>query len=452
MSEHPTPAPIIVIFGITGDLSKRFLLPALYHLLRRGLIPESTRIIGTSRKKLDKKEFIGTVELCVLEKDKVCDPEGIKKVNDSLEIIQLDPGDLKDYHKLSHLVKAHDASDSKVHMFYMSVPSTAYEPIITHLAEAGLNQGKSRLMLEKPFGYDLESAKELVKLVNSCFSEEQIYRIDHYLAKETAQNLLTFRLHNPIFKPLWSAEHIERVHIKAFEAIGIEGRANFYEQMGALRDFVQSHLMQLLSIVMMDLPIDMSSNAIHTAKQNFFRTLEPADPKLAVRGQYDSYKEEVNNKDSVTETYAKVVLADNSQIWQGTEIILETGKAMDKKSTEVSVEFKSEHERRRDKLTFQIQPSEGISLDLVVKEPGIESNMKHEMMDFKYDHSFKDYEFIDAYERVLLDAISGDQSLFASDQEVIETWRVLQPVLEAWQASDAHLHIYKAGSKEVGKD
>src|SRR5579884_2941817 len=227
MNENRQPAPIIVIFGITGDLSKRKLLPALYHLLKEGLVAPETKIIGTSRRPLNKADFIKTVELCVLEKDNVCDPAVLDKFKDSLETIQVDPRDLDDYKALKKLIDESDSDSSKVHMFYMSVPASAYPPIIENLEGAGLNTLQARLLLEKPFGYDLDSAKKLISVVQRVFKEHQIYRIDHYLAKETAQNLLAFRLHNPIFIPLWDCRHIERIYIRAFETIGIEGRATF---------------------------------------------------------------------------------------------------------------------------------------------------------------------------------------------------------------------------------
>ncbi|HEX5744579.1 MAG TPA: hypothetical protein VFX84_03990, partial [Candidatus Saccharimonadales bacterium] len=273
-----------------------------------------------------------------------------------------------------------------------------------------------------------------------------IYRIDHYLAKETAQNLLAFRMHNPIFVPLWNNEHIRQVRIKAYETIGIEGRAAFYEQTGALRDFIQSHLMQLLSITLMDAPADMSSKAIHEAKRHFLEGLEPADPAEAVRGQYAGYREEVGNPGSHVETYTSLRLKHGSRRWQGTDMLLETGKALDRKSTEIAVEFKTPHERQRNGLIFQVQPDEGISLDLVVKEPGFEDRMEHAALDFRYHDTFRDRQHIDAYERVLMDAIRGDRSLFASDHEVLATWRVLQPVLEAWTGSGEGLAEYEPGS------
>jgi glucose-6-phosphate 1-dehydrogenase len=441
-----TTPPVIAIFGVTGNLSKRKLLPALYHLFRQGLLPEGTRIVGISRQALTPEELLDTVELCVLEKDNVCDPEGLRRVKAALQTFRLDPERPEDFRGLSELLDSFDAGARRNRLFYMSIPAAAYPPIIRNLAAAGLSDDRNRLLLEKPFGYDLASAEGLISLLSEGFQEEQIYRIDHYLAKETAQNLLAFRMHNPIFLPLWSGEHVRHVHIRASETIGIEGRAGFYEQTGALRDFVQSHLMQLLAITLMDVPEDMSSRAIHEAKQRFLEGLEPADPSKAVRGQYEGYRDEVGNPGSHVETYAALQLGHGSDRWRGTGILLETGKALDRKSTEITIGFKTPHERRRNSLIFRIQPDEGISLDLVVKEPGFKDSMEHAALDFRYHDTFQDRQHIDAYERVLMDAIRGDRSLFASDREVLATWRVLQPVLEAWTASDEGLLGYKPGS------
>lgn len=445
MSNAAGSAPVLTIFGITGDLSKRKLLPALYHLVSQDVLPPGTRIIGVSRHKLDTAEFLRTVELCVLEKDGVCDPASLARLEAALETIQLHPDRAEDYEQLKTRLDALDVAGQRNRLFYMAIPAAAYGPIIQHLAAASLNDSRSRILLEKPFGYDEASAEELIQLVNLAFEESQIYRIDHYLAKETAQNLLMFRIHNPIFAPLWNSQHIRRVHIRATETIGIEGRANFYEQTGALRDFVQSHLMQLLSITLMEAPADMSSAAIHASKQRFFEQLKPANPTQAIRGQYDTYRAEVANPNSTVETYVRLQLEHNSEQWRDTEIILETGKAMAQKCTEVVVEFKTEHERRHNNLTFRLQPDEGISLDLVVKEPGFTPAMHHTALDFSYRKTFGEKQHIDAYERVLMDAIRGDQALFASDRDVRATWRVLQPVLDAWVGNEHGLLTYPKG-------
>lgn len=439
-------APVIVIFGITGDLSKRKLLPALYHLLSQDILPEDTKIVGVSRHELDSDELLNSVELCVLEKDNICDPVGIGRLRASLQSQQIEPTNPEHFEQLKQVLDSFDSEGKRERLLYMSIPPSAYAPIVEHLAAAGLNDERSRLLLEKPFGYDKQSASELVAIVNQHFEENQVYRIDHYLAKETAQNLLSFRLHNAIFTPLWNSDHIESIHIRATEKIGIEGRAAFYEQTGALRDLVQSHLLQLLAITMMDLPTGMDSDSVHLTKQYFMQQLQPADPTQAVRGQYEGYRAEVNNPDSVVETYTKLHLKHTAERWQGTDIILETGKGLAEKATTITIAFRLHGEHRQNNLTFRIQPNEGIGLGLVVKEPGFDNTMRQEMLDFQYTTAFSGKQHIDAYERVLMDAIRADQTLFASGTEVIATWQVLQPLLDAWVGNTNGLVLYPLGS------
>ena len=439
-------APVIVVFGITGDLSRRKLLPALYHLMRHDVLPKDTVILGISRKKLTVDDLLEKVELCVLEKDKICDPEGLSKVKNALQSFQLNPNNPEDFENLKKLLDSFDKDHQKHRLIYMSTPSDAYSLIVKRLGVHQINDHRTKLLLEKPFGHDLASAKDLIKTIEQGFKEEQIYRIDHYLAKETAQNLLAFRMHNPIFQSLWDSQHIHQISIKAFEEIGIEGRADFYEKTGALRDLIQSHLLQLLCITLMDTPEKLDSQNIHKAKQDFLEKLQPADPNKAVRAQYDSYKKEVNNPDSFVETYAKVELHHSSERWQNTKITLETGKGLKEKITEIIIEFDTPHEKMRNKLIFQLQPNEGIHLDLAIKEPGFETLMEHAELYFEYQDSFKNKISVDAYERVLVDALQNDQSLFASDQEVLETWKILEPVLKKWQINEDGLIVYKKGS------
>jgi glucose-6-phosphate 1-dehydrogenase len=437
-------APVLIIFGITGDLSKRKLLPALYRLVQQGLLPEATRIIGVSRHELDIDELLGSTELCVLEKDNICDPEGIAKLRAAMSSFQLQPDQPADYQRLKAELETID-SDNRV--FYMSIPPSAYAPIVENLAAAGLNEPTSRLLVEKPFGYDLQSAEQLISVMEQHFEEQQVYRIDHYLARETAQNLLTFRSSNPIFTPLWDSEHIESVHIKAYEKLGIEGRADFYEKTGALRDLIQSHLLQLLAITLMDIPHNMTSEQIHLSKQHFLEQLQPADPAEAHRAQYDSYRDEVSNSDSTTETYARMTVHHGTERWQDVAMTLETGKALDRKATEIVIAFRTpHHDHPSNNLIFQIQPHEGILLDLMVKQPGFDSEMRHTALKFDYASSFQDDQHIDAYERVLMDAVRADQSLFASSDEVLATWRVLQPLLDDWADNSDGLGSYPAGT------
>ncbi len=446
MDEQLLP-PLLVIFGISGDLAKRKLLPAIYHLLSENILPETTRIIGVSRRELNIDELLSSVELCVLEADNVCQPEGLQKLRNSLEFLQLDPTNISDFEALKSRLDELNRHVEHSRLFYMSIPPDAYAPIVENLAAVGLNNPPSRLLVEKPFGYDVASAKSLIKLINKHFDESQTYRIDHYLARETAQNLLTFRSNNPIFNSLWNAEHIEAVHIIAYETIGIEGRADFYEKTGAVRDLIQSHLMQLLALTLMDLPTEMTSQQIHRSKQYFLEQLKPADPKLATRGQYIGYRDEVNNSISVTETYAKVCLTHQAERWHGINIVLETGKALNEKLTEIVIVYKTEHDHPSNNLTFRIQPDEGVILDLLVKQPGLKNQLDHTKLDYYYKTSFTDAQHIDAYERVIIDALRGDQSLFASAAEVMATWQVLQPVIDDWQLHDQDLKFYPPGAK-----
>lgn len=440
--------PVLIIFGITGDLSKRKLLPALYRIFSRNLLPPDTTIIGVSRREIDIDELLNSVELCVLEKDNICDPAGIHRLKTSLEALQLDPEQPEQF---KALVERLDVLDDEVgtkreRLFYMAIPPRAYAPIVDQLGKSGLNDKRTRLLLEKPFGYDTASAQELISLVAAHYKEDQIYRIDHYLAKETAQNLLTFRMHNPIFSALWSTEHIDRVEIRAVEKITIEGRADFYEATGALRDLIQSHLLQLLAITLMDMPADMSSKEIHRTKQYFLEELLPASPDQAERAQYATYRDEVSNQSSTVETYAKVQLSHGSERWQGVPFILETGKALANKQTDITIHFRTNHAHSSNNLTFHIQPNEGITLDLIVQEPGLHDKLRHTALDFDYQKEFTDANYMDAYERVLMDAVRADQSLFSSDDEVLATWRVLQPVIDDWAASQNHLGRYEVGA------
>lgn len=439
-------APILVIFGITGDLSKRKLLPALYHIFSQQLLPADVKIIGVSRHDLSVDDLLESVELCVSEADNVCDPVVIGHLKAALETIKLAPTELADFERLKQRLEAIADGADREFLFYMSIPPAAYQPIVENLGIVGLNGDNCRLILEKPFGHDIQSAKELIAVVNSSFKEDKIYRTDHYLAKDTAQNLLTFRLYNPIFETIWNADHIKSVHIRAVEKIGIEGRANFYEGIGALRDLIQSHLLQLLALSLMDLPSELNSDQIHRSKHFFLEQLLPADPEAVVRAQYDSYRDEVKNPASTTETYVRMHLKHDAERWQGVDIILETGKGLAAKNTSITIEFKTSHAHPSNNLTFQIQPNEGISLELVVKKPGLADGMAHTALDFDYESAFKADQHIDAYERVLMDAINADQSLFASSDEILATWQVIQPLLDNWHDNDKGLKFYASGA------
>jgi glucose-6-phosphate 1-dehydrogenase len=449
---------IFVIFGITGDLAQRKLLPAIYHLIKDGLLHEHTAIVGVSRRDITVAELLNQVELCVLEADNVCDETVLEKFRYKLRMIRFDPVKDDDYdtllQTLNDIEDKHDMCMNR--LYYLSIPPQVYEPVIRNFGTHHLNEGcqhkkaVSRLLVEKPFGYDLESAKDLIEITSRYFSEDQIFRIDHYLAKETVQNILVFRNHNPIFTSLWDHHHISAIDISLSEQLGVEGRAEFYDNVGALRDIVQNHLLQLLALVTMELPKSIhNSAALHQAKQALLASIPPLNMANAnvTRAQYVGYREEVKNPRSTTETFVSLTLTIDSERWQSVPITIRTGKALKAKRSTIVITFASPAEPdTTNKLTFRIQPNEGIDVELIVKRPGFEDKIEIVQMDFSYRGVFSEPEHPDAYERVLVDAIKGDHSLFATSEEVLAAWHILQPILDAWERTDDDLLIYELGS------
>ena len=447
---------ILVIFGITGDLAKRKVLPALYHLTKDNLLPEGTKIIGISRRAITMQDVIDRVSLCVGEEGNICDPEVIERLEESLSMLKLDPLVDEDYVRLrEHMEKLEaEAGRCMDRLYYLSIPPQVYGEFIDRLGSAKLNVSCShnkasvRLLVEKPFGFDVATAQELIETTTKVFKEEQIFRIDHYLAKETAQNILKFRQHNPMFTSQWDGRHISGIHVIAKEQIGIQNRVNFYEQVGALRDLVQSHLLQLLSLTAMDLPEDLSSSdAVHAAKQDFMSKLVPPSEKVGIakqviRGQYSDYKKEVNNPESNTETFVSLILHSSDPNWQGTQFQLTTGKALDEKVTKILIYF---GDTNPNVLSFRVQPDEGIDVELIIEKPGFKRELRKVKMTFSYKQDFADSSHHDAYERVLVDAIRGDRLLFATQDEVMASWRLLQPILSYWKTNTADLIQYRNG-------
>jgi glucose-6-phosphate 1-dehydrogenase len=444
---------IFVIFGITGDLAQRKLLPALYHLFKDNLVHEHTVIVGLSRQNLEVDDLLQKVELCVLEQDNVCDPEVMHAIKSHMCMLRVDPSNPDDYKTLLGSLNDIEASEGVCmnRLYYLSVPPSVYEDVVQNLGEHSLNgscqhgTATTRLLVEKPFGYDLQSGEELIKHTEKYFSEDQIFRIDHYLAKESAQNILTFRRHNPVFASIWDSMHISRIKVIASEKIGVEGRGGFYDDVGALRDLVQSHLLQLLALVMCELTPGEDDDALHESKQAFLGSLRSSDPSSTVRGQYEGYRTEVGKEHSTTETFVRIHLKSDIPKWQNTEITVETGKALESKRTEIEVVFQDE-EGNINELTFRIQPNEGIDLQLTAKKPGFTHTLQRVRMDFSYHGVFEEPSHPDAYERVLVDAATGDHSLFATSSEVVASWQALQPILDYWRDS-GDLKMYTIGSE-----
>ncbi|HVQ44842.1 MAG TPA: glucose-6-phosphate dehydrogenase [Candidatus Saccharimonadia bacterium] len=453
----PAPAAL-VIFGVTGNLAQHMLLPALYHLESQQLLPEEFYIVGIFRRVPDVDAILHEATAQLEQNGETIDPAVTSRLKSRLHTIKMDSTNPSDFSRLAELLHGlDDAAGTKLnHLFYLAIPPDIFETVIDNLATGGLNHDdadrSSRLLIEKPFGYDLASAEALIDAMSAHFDEHQIFRIDHYLAKETAQNILTFRFSNPLIQGIWSREFIDHIQITATEKIGIQGRVAFYEKMGALRDFVQSHLMQLMALVMMEYPEDLTSEAIHAEKLKVLESIETITPHsvpdVAVRGQYAGYRDEVGDPGSTTETYAALKLEVANSRWGGVPILLRTGKSLARKTTEIVVVFKDRTRKASpdNLLVIRIQPDEGISLKLLAKKPGFDDQLQPVQMDFSYSGVFDGHQ-PDAYQRVLIDALRGDHSLFATNDEVLVSWRILQPVLDAWSHTAEPPQSYARGSR-----
>lgn len=454
MEKEVSPA-LIVIFGITGDLSRRKLLPALYHLFRDNLLHQKTQIVGVTRQNLNKADIVEHIKTYADSRPRTSET-ALREFESALSIFKMDMASGGDYRKLLTKLEAIEkkSSSDMRRLYYLSIPPAVFDNVIKLLGEHGLEKASAvtaklpSLLIEKPFGYDLVSAKYLVKSTKAYFDERQIYRIDHYLAKEMAQNILAFRFGNPLFESIWHKDFISQVKITAYETIGIEGRSQFYEQTGALRDLIQSHLLQLMSLVAMEPPTKLSVATIHRARLKLLKNIIP--PKayevasVAVRGQYAGYTREVNNPASPVETFAAVKLFINTPRWQGVPFILRTGKALHEKRTTIDVQYGSG--AKKNVLSFRLQPDEGIGIGLRVKKPGHGSEHAETELDFNYSRSFADHHRPEAYERVLLDAIKQDQTLFATSDEVLAAWRIIQPIMNEWNKIEKGPKMYKKGS------
>ena len=452
---------IIVIFGITGDLAKRYLLPSLYTLFRQGLLHEKTELVGISRRDIETELIFDELRASIEKAGKELDSATIDLMRQRTHGFKLDMDDPGGYADLLHTLNTIEENQGVCmnRLYYLSIPPSAYANVITHLGMGGLNsscphgEAMTRILIEKPFGDDLASARKLVDTINQSFGEQQIYRIDHYLAKETAQNISTFRFENPLFETIWNNRHVDSIDIVAAEQIGVEGRADFYEQQGALRDFIQNHLLQLLAVATMDQPERFDSEAVHTAKLRLLQSIRPISaeqvPQQTRRGQYQGYRDEVGNSSSNIETFAQITTYIDTPRWEGVPVRVRTGKAMADKRTAVTFIFR-DHDAElpnlpnSNTLQFRIQPDEGISLNLIAKKPGFERQLQPVTMNFSYSEDFLGGQ-PDAYERVLLDAVRGDQTLFASSEEVLAAWKVVDAVVHTWSENGEGLINYPYG-------
>lgn len=447
---------IFIIFGITGDLAKRKLLPALYYLFCDGVVGTNFKILGTTRRDTKVEDIISELTATLESRGEQVDKNVLQSLTQALRMVHMDIANIDDYSILKEAISTVDGQtgESLHRLYYLAVPPEMFEPIVAGLGAQGLNEQtetiENRLLIEKPFGHNTQSAVELIEHMEQVFSKDAVYRVDHYLAKETAQNILTFRFNNPMFEAVWKYAKIDHILITAAETIGIEGRINFYDNTGAMRDLIQSHLLQLLALVIMDEPADRSAQAIHAAKIAALQAVAPIQPEqvatYTARGQYNGYQEEVNNSDTLTETYAAIRLNITTERWANTPVLLRAGKSMQEKITEISLVFRDEKlPEEKNILTIRIQPNEGIVLSLRAKKPSLQDETEMVQMEFCYDQSFNNRQ-PDAYERVLADAIRGDKTLFTTDEEVLASWNIIEHVITAWSQSDANLESYEVGS------
>ncbi len=478
LSTRAVPQPCaIVIFGATGDLTHRKLIPALYNLAADGELPPAVTVVGFARRPKSDDEFRKELAETTKQFSRQDVREDIwKTFSQSLFYHQSEFEDESGYQSIAkRLDKIDEERGTRGNrLFYFAAAPEQFEPILKNLKAAGHNKAKegswARVIIEKPFGRDLASAQELNRVVSDAFAEDQTYRIDHFLGKETAQNILVLRFANAIFEPIWNARYIDHVQITAAETLGVEGRAGYYETAGALRDMVQNHLLQLLCLVAMEAPTDLSADSIRDEKVKVVRSLRRYRvddiAKLVVRGQYTSgainaenvpgYREEEKvDPKSETDSFVALRLSVDTWRWSDVPIYLRVGKRLPKSATEISVHFKkapmvlfnrdsTEHDQNV--LVIRIQPDEGISLRMMAKIPGTSLRIEPVKMDFHYGTSFGKAS-PEAYERLLLDAMSGDATLFARRDEVEEAWAFIDTIEQAWTEKNApSLTFYPAGS------
>ena len=474
ISKARRPAPCaVVIFGASGDLARRKLTPAIYNLTRNGVLPENFCVIGTSRSLKSDDDLRRIMREAITGFSRVpLDEDVWQRLAARVDHVTGDPKEPETHAELCRKLSEADSryGTGGNYLFYIATPPTTFLPILRQLREAGLlrigseKAGESwpRLLIEKPFGHSLNSARELNSFLAETLRESQIYRIDHYLGKETVQNIMVFRFGNSIFEPLWNRKYIDYVEITAAEDIGVGRRGSFYDEIGVLRDVVQNHMLQMLALCAMEPPVSYEANGIRDEKMKVFREIRPMRGEQARRdvvlGQYRGYREEDNvPPDSRTPTYAAVKMMIDNWRWQGVPFYLRAGKKLAARMTEIAISFQQipfclfgtrEVCRAIEKnvLTIRIQPEEGISLRFATKAPGEDLSVGTVTMDFKYAAAFERPQ-PEAYEHLLLGCMRGDQTLFARRDGVELEWEFMMPIVEAWESDpSAPIITYEQGS------
>ena len=453
----------LVIFGVTGDLARKKLMPAIYDLANRGLLPAGFSLVGFARRDWEHQDFGELVHDSVKEHARTPFKESVwNRLSEGIRFVQGSFDDDDAFDRLAQTVKDLDRERGTGGntAFYLSIPPGAFPVVIKQLARSGLSDADEetwrRVVIEKPFGHDLKSAKELNAVVNDVFPEESVFRIDHYLGKETVQNILALRFANQLFEPIWNANYVDHVQITMAEDIGLGGRAGYYDGIGAARDVIQNHLLQLLAFTAMEEPGSFAPRALRAEKIKVLAATKPVQPiaETTARGQYSGgwqggkkvpglLQEGGFAKESKTETYAAVTLEVQNRRWAGVPFYLRTGKRLGRRVTEIAVVFKraphlpfdssSTEELGQNALVIRVQPDEGITLRFGSKVPGNIMEVRDVTMDFGYGHAFTESS-PEAYERLILDVLLGEPSLFPVNEEVELSWEILDPILDHWAA------------------
>jgi len=450
----------LVIFGGTGDLARRKILPGLFRRFLSGQMPEDSRIIGAARSDIDSAGYREMIKEAIAEfgGEEKSETKAIAKFLDWLEYVPVDARGEGGWSELAALVRS-----DVIRAFYFSVGPGLFGDLAERLHSYKIADRDSRIVVEKPFGRDLESAQELNETLAEHFKEDQIYRIDHYLGKETVQNLMAVRFGNVLFEPLWNNHYVDHIQITVAETVDVGGRGAYYDKSGAMRDMVQNHLMQLLCLIAMEPPSQFGADAVRDEKLKVIRALEPVEPHHIVRGQYEagegskSYREHAENPRSFTESFIAMKCHISNWRWAGVPFYMRTGKAMSERVSEITVVFKDlghsifeeDDKRHRNILSIRLQPNEGMDLQVTIKEPG-PGGMR--LIDVPLDMTFAEAlgdeaeDVPDAYERLIMDVIRGNQTLFMRGDEVEAAWKWTDPIIQGWEARNDVPKTYEPGS------